>query len=63
MSDKKDCNLLEALLIWAALGLFDRGNEWVVEDLYNEWYSPDEIADELDMDEDEVRKIVDDWDE
>ena len=66
MSDKKDNkdnHLAEALLVWAALGLFDRGDEWVVEDLYEDWYSPEEIADELDMDEDEVREIVDDWDE
>ena len=63
MSERKDCNLWEALLIWAALGLFDRGDEWVVEDLYDDWYSPEEIADELDMDEEDVREIVDDRDE
>ena len=66
MSDKKDNkdnHLAEVLLVWAALWLFDRGDEGVVEDLYEDWYSPEEIADELDMDEDEVREIVDDWDE
>ena len=63
MSDKKGLDLWEALLVGAALGLFDRGDEWVVEDLYDDWYSPEEIADELDMDEEEVREIVDDWDE
>ena len=61
MSDKKDNKdnyLAEALLVWAALGLFDRGDEWVVEDLYEDWYSPEEIAEELDMDEDDIREIV-----
>jgi len=56
MVDGKD--LAWALLVWAALGLFDRGDEWVVEDLYDDWYSVEEIADELDMDEEDVREIV-----
>ena len=43
--DNKDNHLTEALLVWAALWLFDRGDEWVVEDLYEDWYSPEEIAD------------------
>lgn len=54
----KAWNLWKALLVGAALGLFDRGDEWVVEDLYNDWYSVDEITDELDMDEEDVREIV-----
>lgn len=54
----KAWNLAGALLVGAALGLFDRWDEWVVEDLYNDWYSVDEIADELDMDEEDVREIV-----
>ena len=56
MVDGKD--LAWALLVWAALWLFDRGDEWVVEDLYDDWYSVEEIADELWMDEEDVREIV-----
>ena len=59
----KDISLWEALLIWAALGAFSWGDDEAAQELYDEWYSPEEIADELDMDEEEVREIVDDWDE
>lgn len=46
------------------LGAINRGiQENTAQDLHDDWYSPEEIADELDMDEDEVREIVDDWDE
>ena len=48
--------LLAAWLLW----VFDNKEE-SAQDLYDEWYSPDEIADELDMDEDDVRDIV--WDD
>lgn len=57
----KAWNLTWALLIWAALWLFDWGDEAVVQELYDDWYEPEEIADELWMDEDEVREIV--WEE
>lgn len=30
------------------------------QDLYDDWYSIEEIADELDMDEDDVRDAIDD---
>ena len=56
MVDGKD--LAWALSVWAALWLFDRGDEWVVEDLYDDWYSVEEIAEELDMNEEDVREIV-----
>ena len=56
MVDGKD--LAWALLVWAALWLFDRGDEWVVEDLYDDWYPVEEIAEELDMNEEDVREIV-----
>ena len=51
----------KVLLAAWLLGAFDKDK--TAQELYDEWYSPDEIADELDMDEDDVRDIVDDWDE
>ena len=53
-------NLGKFLLAAWVLGLFDNKEE-SAQDLYDEWYSPEEIADELDMDEDDVRDIV--WDD
>jgi len=53
-------NLWKFLLAARLLGAFD-SKEKSAQELYNEWYSPDEIADELDMDEDDIRDIV--WDE
>ena len=35
--------------------------ECAAQDLHEDWYSTEEIADELDIDEDEVRDIV--WDD
>ena len=47
-----------ALLVWAALGLFDWGDEEVAQELYDEWYDPEDIADELWMNPEDVREIV-----
>ena len=55
----KNNNLWNFLLAAWFLGLFDKDK--TAQELYDEWYSPDEIADELDMDEDDVRDIV--WDD
>ena len=49
----------KVLLAAWLLGAFDKDK--TAQELYDEWYSPDEIADELDMDEDDVRDIV--WDD
>ncbi len=35
--------------------------ECAAQDLHEDWYSTEEIADELDIDDDEVRDIVDDY--
>ena len=51
----------KVLLAAWLLGVFDNDKEESAQELYDEWYSPDEIADELDMDEDDVRDIV--WDD
>ena len=56
----KDNRFGEFLLFAWLLWVFDNKEE-SAQDLYDEWYSPEEIADELDMDEDDVRDIV--WDD
>lgn len=37
--------------------------ECAAQDLHDDWYSAEEIADKLDMDEEDVRDIVDDYDD
>ena len=60
MDDNNNKALESMFMLWAL-------NRWIQEnaakDLYEEWYSPEEISDELDMDEDDVREIVDDFDD
>ena len=51
-------NLGKFLLAAWVLGLFDNKDE-TAQELYDKGYSPDEIADELDMDEDDVIEMVD----
>ena len=46
------------IVLWI---LSESSKENSAQELYDEWYSPEEIADELDMDEDDVRDIV--WDD
>ena len=55
MADKKDDKFDEMLLMWMAYQTV-RAEE--AKDLHDDWYTVEEIADELDMDEDLVEEIV-----
>ena len=46
------------LVLWMLSGADREEKEETAQELYDEWYSPAEIADELDMDEDDIRDIV-----
>ena len=48
------------LALWLLAEAEEEEKREEAQDLYDEWYSPEKIADELDMDEDEVKDIV--WD-
>ena len=55
MADNKDDKFDELLLMWMAYQTV-RAEE--AQDLHDDWYTVEEIADELDMDEDLVEEIV-----
>ena len=55
MADKKDDKFDELLLMWMAYQTVRAGE---AQDLHDDWYTVEEIADELDMDEDLVEEIV-----
>ena len=64
MSKDKDDTFNDLLLLWAVYQTVRAGE---AQDLHDDWYTVEEIADELDMDEDLVDEIVwgdddrDDW--
>ena len=55
MADNKDDKFDELLLMWMAYQTVRAGQ---AQDLKDDWYTVEEIADELDMDEDLVEEIV-----
>lgn len=59
--DKGSKIALWLFALWMLAEAEREEKEEEAQDLYDEWYSPQEIADELDMDEDDVRDIVDDY--
>lgn len=56
----KNNNFENFLMAAWLLGELDDEHE-TAQELCDDWYSPEEIANELNMDEDEVREIV--WDD
>lgn len=59
----KNNNFENFLMAAWLLGEFDDEHDdehETAQELYDDWYSPEEIANELDMDEDEVRDAI--WD-
>jgi hypothetical protein len=46
------------LVLWILSEADREEKEETAQELYDEWYSPVEIADELDMDENDIRDIV-----
>ena len=55
MTDKKDDKFDELLLMWMAYQTVRAGE---AQALHDDWYTVEEIADELNMDEDLVEEIV-----
>ena len=55
MSKDKDDTFNDLLLLWA---VYQTARAEEAKDLHDDWYTVEEIADELDMDEDLVDEIV-----